>query len=56
MDGIAGYSAWRWIFIIEGLMTVVFGIIAFFWVLNFPKPNLHHVQSLFKKKLTLFDL
>lgn len=30
LDGWIGISGWRWIFIIEGLMTVVVGIIAFF--------------------------
>lgn len=30
MDGIAGYSGWRWIFIIEGVPTVALGVIAWF--------------------------
>lgn len=29
MDGLGGYEAWRWIFIIEGLMTVVLGLCCF---------------------------
>lgn len=32
MDGIRGYGGWRWIFIIEGLVTVVFGLVSKFWV------------------------
>ena len=35
MDGIRGYAGWRWIFILEGILTVVFGIGAFFIVPNF---------------------
>lgn len=30
MSGVAGYKGWRWIFIIEGVITVVFGASAFF--------------------------
>lgn len=29
MDGLGGYEAWRWIFIIEGLMTVALGLACF---------------------------
>lgn len=29
MSGLAGYSGWRWIFIIEGIMTVLLGLSAF---------------------------
>ena len=28
MDGIGGLSGWRWIFILEGLLTIIFAIIA----------------------------
>lgn len=30
MKGLAGYNGWRWIFIIEGVLTVVFGVATFF--------------------------
>lgn len=32
MDGVGGYEGWRWIFILEGLLTVVVAFISF-WVL-----------------------
>lgn len=32
MDGIAGLSGWRWIFILEGIVTVVVGA-ALYWIL-----------------------
>jgi hypothetical protein len=37
MDGIGGYGGWRWIFIIEGLMTFAIGLVSKFWVsISFP--------------------
>ncbi|OTB01996.1 hypothetical protein M426DRAFT_63118 [Hypoxylon sp. CI-4A] len=34
MDGVAGYHGWRWIFIIEGLPSIVLGVISFFLLPN----------------------
>jgi hypothetical protein len=36
MDGIGGRSGWAWIFILEGLLTVVIGALSFFMVHDFP--------------------
>jgi MFS family permease len=30
MSGLAGYNGWRWIFIIEGVLTIIFGFASFF--------------------------
>lgn len=37
MDGIRGLSNWRWIFILEGLLTIVVGIISFWGLADFPR-------------------
>ncbi|EHK99624.1 putative Uncharacterized transporter [Glarea lozoyensis 74030] len=37
MNGIANLSGWRWIFIIEGLITIVFGIAGYFLIVDFPE-------------------
>jgi sugar phosphate permease len=37
MDGIGGYKGWRWIFILEGLATVVIAIIAKFIIVDWPE-------------------
>lgn len=37
MDGIRGLSNWRWIFIIEGILTIVVGIISFWGLADFPR-------------------
>ena len=36
MDGVRGYSSWRWIFILEGIFTILVGVAAFFLVTDFP--------------------
>ncbi|BGP28089.1 hypothetical protein JCM10295v2_007076 [Rhodotorula toruloides] len=35
--GVAGYSGWRWIFILEGLATFVVGCAGFFVICDFPQ-------------------
>ncbi|KAH9914907.1 MFS general substrate transporter [Epithele typhae] len=37
MSGTAGLLGWSWIFIIEGLLTIVVGLVAFFVVVDFPQ-------------------
>ena len=36
MHGVRGYSSWRWIFILEGIATIVIGICAYFLIADFP--------------------
>lgn len=37
MNGIRGFSAWRWIFILEGVLTCVLSFISFFTIADFPE-------------------
>lgn len=37
MDGLGGYQAWRWIFIIEGLFAVVFGVLSYPFLPGWPE-------------------
>lgn len=37
MDGIRGYKGWRWIFILEGLLTIVLAVIGFWVIPDFPE-------------------
>ncbi|OMP88056.1 putative transporter C11D3.18C [Diplodia seriata] len=39
MDGVGNYEGWRWIFIIEGLITVVFSFCSIFWIVPFPEQS-----------------
>jgi hypothetical protein len=36
MEGISGYLGWRWIFIIEGVITCVIAIVGFWFLVKFP--------------------
>lgn len=36
MEGVGGLAGWAWIFIIEGIVTVIIGIISFWIVQDFP--------------------
>jgi len=37
MDGIQGREGWRWIFILEGLITIVISFLVFYLVPDFPE-------------------
>ncbi|KAF2867407.1 major facilitator superfamily domain-containing protein [Massariosphaeria phaeospora] len=37
MDGVGGLEGWRWIFILEGILTVLVAIMAFFCLYDFPE-------------------
>ena len=37
MNGLRGYNAWRWIFILEGTLTCVLAFAAFFIISDFPE-------------------
>ncbi|KAK8089011.1 MFS general substrate transporter [Apiospora hydei] len=45
LEGTGGYAGWRWVFIIEGLMTVVISVPVIIFCPNFP----HQAQSWFLK-------
>lgn len=36
MDGVGGLEGWRWIFILEGLASVVLGVACFFLLIDTP--------------------
>lgn len=36
MAGIGGYNGWRWIFIIEGLLTIAVSLISKFFIADWP--------------------
>ena len=36
MKGIGGLNGWRWIFIMEGVITVVLGLLGYLFIIDFP--------------------
>ena len=36
MQGVRGYNSWRWVFILEGIATIIISILAYFLVADFP--------------------
>jgi hypothetical protein len=39
MSGTAGFLGWRWIFILEGLLTFVCALPALWWVCDWPQQD-----------------
>ncbi|KAG8629741.1 hypothetical protein KVT40_001360 [Elsinoe batatas] len=49
MDGIAGKTGWRWIFIIEGILTCLIGIGAYIFLVSFPDDGAEKAWGFLKK-------
>ena len=39
MQGIGGYNGWRWIFIIEGIATVIFAAVSKLFIVDWPETS-----------------
>lgn len=55
MNGLANYSGWRWIFIMEGLVTCVIGAAGFIFLVDFPE-KAHKAWGFLSEKETAFIL
>lgn len=51
MDGVGGKEGWAWIFIIEGLATVVIGLCSFFMVHDFPDQPIRFLSDQERQRL-----
>jgi len=36
MDGVAGIAAWSWIFILEGLLSIIVSMVAYWCIYDYP--------------------
>lgn len=36
MDGVGGLGGWAWIFILEGILTALVGVLAYWFICNYP--------------------
>ncbi|KAJ5498770.1 Major facilitator superfamily domain general substrate transporter [Penicillium expansum] len=41
LNGVAGLAGWRWMYIVQGLITCVLGIITYWWMVDFPENAQH---------------
>ena len=53
MDGVGGKKGWQWIFILEGLLTAVVGILFFFFFPDFPEEAKWLTRAHVKAKLAV---
>lgn len=37
MDGVGGYRAWRWLFILEGILTILVALISYWALPDWPE-------------------
>ncbi|KAL2216339.1 putative MFS transporter [Thermoascus aurantiacus ATCC 26904] len=37
LDGRAGLAGWRWMFLVQGLVTCTIGIVTYWWMVDFPE-------------------
>ncbi|KAK5126943.1 hypothetical protein LTR85_008301 [Meristemomyces frigidus] len=37
LNGKGGLAGWRWMFLIQGLITIILGCITYFWMVDFPE-------------------
>ncbi|KAJ5092168.1 hypothetical protein NUU61_007038 [Penicillium alfredii] len=44
LNGAAGLAGWRWMFLVQGLITCVLGIVTYWWMVDFPE---HSHRSFF---------
>ncbi|KAK6540014.1 hypothetical protein TWF694_008847 [Orbilia ellipsospora] len=49
MGGLQGLSGWRWIFIMQGVLTVIIAAAAFIFLVPFPDANAHNVWGFLSK-------
>lgn len=45
LDGRAGLQGWRWMFLVQGLVSCVIGVATYFWMVDFPEHS--HKSLLF---------
>ncbi|TID17092.1 major facilitator superfamily transporter [Venturia nashicola] len=50
MKGLAGYAGWRWIFIIEGILTMLIGFVGYFALVGFPDDDRENFGFLTKRE------
>jgi MFS family permease len=53
LDGRAGLTGWRWMFLVQGLISCTIGIITYWWMIDFPDHARFSFQFLTQKEADL---
>ena len=58
LNGRAGLEGWRWMFLTQGLISCIIGIITFWWMIDFPENahNSFHFLSPAESQIMLFRI
>ena len=49
LDGRGGLQGWRYMFLVQGLITIVIGFLTYFWIVDFPE-NAHNTPYFLTEK------
>ena len=41
LDGTSGLAGWRWMYLIQGLIACVLGVVTYWWMVDFPERSAH---------------
>ncbi|ERF70987.1 hypothetical protein EPUS_03266 [Endocarpon pusillum Z07020] len=41
LDGHTKFRGWQWMFMVQGAITIFFGILTYFWIVDFPEQSLN---------------
>lgn len=50
LDGRAGLAGWRWMYLIQGLISCILGIVTYWWMVDFPENAERSFQFLSKRE------
>lgn len=53
LDGRCGLEGWRWMFIVQGSITCLIGIITYWWIVDFPENSHRSFKFLTKKEAAI---
>ncbi|GAM38727.1 hypothetical protein TCE0_033f09692 [Talaromyces pinophilus] len=53
LDGHAGLAGWRWMYIVQGLITCLIGIVTYWWMIDFPEKASKSVLFLSEAEIEL---
>jgi MFS family permease len=50
LHGTAGLAGWRWMYLVQGAITCVLGIVTYWWMVDFPENSEHSFMFLTKRE------